>query len=94
MSCYIQELRAERVRAGICLTKDVALSLPDARLLSVLLWLRTKEEVMRFYACVFTNKHSVAGISRLARLSSLLGDQHLLRHDAHHSCSSSTLHSA
>ena len=46
---------------------------PDARLLRVLLWLSTKEEVMRCYACVVaekdkevcvvTNKHSVVGIS-------------------------------
>ena len=50
-------------------------NVPDARLLRVLLWLRTKEEVMRFYdcvvaekdeeVCVVTNKHSIAGISRL-----------------------------
>ena len=48
---------------------------PDVWLLRGLLWLRTKEEVMRFYACVVaekdeevcvvTNKHCVAGISRL-----------------------------
>ena len=78
MSCHIQELRAERVCAGCYVRPKTLLchfNVPDARLLRVLLWLRTKEEVVRFYACVVAekdeevcvvaNKHSVAGIGRL-----------------------------
>ena len=41
MSCHIQELRTERICAGICLAQDL-----DVWLLRGLLWLRTKEEVM------------------------------------------------
>ena len=50
-------------------------NVPDVWLLRGLLWLRTQEEVMCLYACVVaekdeevcvvTNKHCVAGISRL-----------------------------
>ena len=76
-----------RVTPKNCLRKEYVLAyvwpktllchfnVPDARLLRVLRWLGTQEEVMRLYACVVaekdeevcvvTNKHSVAGISRL-----------------------------
>ena len=74
-----------RVTSKNCVQKEYVLAyvwpktllchfnVPDAMLLRVLLWLRTKEEVMRFYACVVaekdeevcvvTSKDSVAGIS-------------------------------
>ena len=75
-----------RVTSKNCVQKEYVLALyvwsktllchfnvPDARLLRVLLWLRTKEDVMRFYGCVVAekdeevcvaiSKHSVAGIS-------------------------------
>ena len=80
-----------RVTSKNCVQKEYVLAyvwpktllchfnVPDARLLRVLLWLRTKVEVMWLYACVVaekdeevcvvTNKHCVAGISRLCTAS-------------------------
>ena len=47
MSCHIQELRTERICAGVWpKTLLCHFNVPDVWLLRGLLWLRTKEKVM------------------------------------------------
>ena len=93
-----------RVTSKNCVQKEYVLAyvwpnmllchfnVPDAILLSVRFWLRTKEEVMRLYACVVAEKDEAVCVVTNRQLSSLLGDQHPLKHDVPHRCSSSTLH--
>ena len=108
MSCHIQELRTERICAGImsgprlcfitlmfqmcgCFVVFFGSGQRKRSCDYMLAWWQRR---MRRSVSSPTSTVLLELADCTARLSSLLGDQHCLRHDVPHSCSFSTLHSA